>query len=60
MTDQACWLRRKRASLNKARDATSAEARLVHFDLAGRYSIAAAVAALIEPRFPIKEQSDDQ
>jgi len=52
MTDHAYWLRRKRASLNRARNATSAEARLAHFDLAGRYSIKAAVAASIEPPLP--------
>ena len=41
MTDQAYWLRRKRASVSKAHMATSAEARLAHFDLAGRYSVKA-------------------
>lgn len=45
MTDQAYWLRRKRASVTRANEATSAEARLAHFDLAGRYSIKAADAA---------------
>lgn len=45
MTDQAYWLRRKRASVTRAIEATSAEARLAHFDLAGRYSIKAADAA---------------
>ena len=39
--EQAYWLSRKRASLAMARDATSSEARLVHFDLAGRYSLKA-------------------
>ena len=34
--DQAYWLRRKHASLLKANEATSARARLIHFDLAGR------------------------
>ena len=33
------WLGRKRASLKMARNATSSEARLVHYDLAGRYSV---------------------
>ena len=42
MTDQAYWLRRKRASVSKANMASSAEARLAHFDLAGRYSVKAA------------------
>ena len=43
--DQAYWLRRKRASVVKANKATSARARLAHFELAGRYSIKAADAA---------------
>jgi hypothetical protein len=33
------WLGRKRASLKAAQDAVSAEARLIHYDLAGRYSL---------------------
>ena len=32
------WVRRKRASLSMARAATSSRARLVHLELAGRYS----------------------
>lgn len=43
--DQEYWLRRKRASVASANDATSARARLAHFELAGRYSIKAADAA---------------
>ena len=39
--EQAYWLGRKRASLRMARDAVSSEARLVHYDLAGRYSVRA-------------------
>jgi hypothetical protein len=39
--EQAYWLSRKRASVQRARDATSSEARLVHYDLAGRYSLKA-------------------
>jgi hypothetical protein len=39
--EQTYWLKRKRSSLAKAQAATSAEARLVHFDLAGRYSLKA-------------------
>ena len=63
MTDQAYWLRRKRASVAKANIATSAEARLAHFDLAGRYSIKAADAAEGDPLIdapPEEELSDDQ
>lgn len=36
------WLRRNKAAAAMAREATSAEARLIHFDLAGRYSLMAA------------------
>ncbi|MEA3034287.1 MAG: hypothetical protein QOH04_38 [Sphingomonadales bacterium] len=43
--EQAYWLDRKRASVANARRAGGAEARLVHLDLAGRYSIKAAAAA---------------
>jgi hypothetical protein len=43
--EQAYWLGRKRASVVNARHARGAEARLVHLDLAGRYSIKAAAAA---------------
>ena len=35
------WLGRKRVSLKAARAAVSSEARLIHFDLAGRYSLKA-------------------
>ena len=37
--EKAYWLGRKRASLKAARNALSSEARLIHFDLAGRYSL---------------------
>lgn len=43
--EQTYWLGRKRASADNARRATSAEARLAHLDLAGRYSIMAALCA---------------
>ena len=43
--EQAHWLRRKRASLAMARSAIGPEARLIHYDLAGRYSLKAAAAA---------------
>ena len=39
--ERAYWLSRKRASLKLAQNAASSEARLVHYDLAGRYSIKA-------------------
>jgi hypothetical protein len=40
--ETAYWLGRKRASLANARAARGAEARLIHYELAGRYSIKAA------------------
>ncbi len=43
--EQTYWLKRKRSSLAKAHNATHSEARLIHFDLAGRYSVKAANAA---------------
>ena len=39
--EKAYWLSRKRASLKLAQDATSSQARLVHYDLAGRYGLKA-------------------
>jgi len=38
------WIGRKRAAMAMARAATDAEARLIHYDLAGRYSIKAAAS----------------
>ena len=35
------WIGRKRASMGMARGAASAEARLIHYELAGRYSMKA-------------------
>jgi len=37
--EKTYWLGRKRASLKLAQNAAGAEARLVHYDLAGRYSL---------------------
>jgi hypothetical protein len=42
--EQAYWLSRMRASKVMARDAADAEARLIHYELAGRYSVKAAQA----------------
>ncbi|WP_431869661.1 hypothetical protein [Allosphingosinicella sp.] len=36
------WLRRMSVASMMARKATTAEARLIHYDLAGRYSVRAA------------------
>ncbi len=51
--EQTYWLKRKRSSLAKAQTATSAEARLMHFDLAGRYSVRAVNAA------PLRTEADN-
>lgn len=42
--EKAYWLSRKRASLKLAQGATSSEARLAHYELAGRYSVKATSA----------------
>jgi hypothetical protein len=39
--EKTYWLGRKRASLKMASEATNSKARLIHFDLAGRYSVRA-------------------
>ena len=40
--EKSYWIRRKHAAMAMARRASTAEARLIHYDLAGRYSIKAA------------------
>lgn len=40
--EKTYWLGRKRAAMAMARNATTAQARLIHYELAGRYSIKAA------------------
>ena len=45
------WLGRKRASLKSAREAATSEARLVHYDLAGRYSLNAHSAETLATDF---------
>lgn len=42
--EQAHWLSRKRASVAMAKNAASSAARLIHYELAGRYSVKAAEA----------------
>ena len=42
MMERAYWISRKRASLKAAESATGAQAKLVHYELAGRYSVKAA------------------
>ena len=43
MEKRSYWLGRKRRSMSMARHATSSRARLVHYQLAGLYSLKAAV-----------------
>ena len=61
--EKAYWLRRKRASLKMARKATGPEARLIHYDLAGRYSLNAMAAGSppidLPERPPIKPAPKD-
>jgi hypothetical protein len=40
--DNRYWIGRKRSAMGMALGAASAEARLIHYDLAGRYSVKAA------------------
>jgi hypothetical protein len=42
------WIRRKRSATAMARAATTSEARLIHYELAGRYSIHAAQSLPVE------------
>jgi hypothetical protein len=42
--EKAYWISRKRASLKSAQNAIGPEARLIHYDLAGRYSVKAVSA----------------
>jgi hypothetical protein len=42
--EKGYWLGRKRDSLKAAQNAATAEARLIHYDLAGRYSLNAVSA----------------
>ena len=53
--EKAYWLSRKRDSLKSARNAVGSEAQLIHYDLAGRYSVKAASAELqpIDPADPL-------
>ena len=44
--EQEYWLSRTREAKVMARQAVSAEARLIHLDLAGRYSIQAAICVV--------------
>lgn len=56
--EQGYWLHREYEELAMAWNASSARARLIHFDLAGRYSVKAANAGEMLPRFPAHEHSE--
>jgi hypothetical protein len=64
--EKAYWLTRKRASLKAAEGAPTSKARLVHYDLAGRYALKASslesraidlADSLPPPFFPKLEKS---
>lgn len=50
--EQLYWIDRKRASIANAERATSSKARLVHYELAGLYSLKAAEASVADPALP--------
>jgi len=56
--EQTYWLGRKRASVVMARNATSAEARLI--ELAGRYSIRAAACGPVPLFAPAPEAATER
>ena len=47
--ERAYWLNRNSVAAMMARKATSAETRLIHLELAGRYSVKAAAAPPLSP-----------
>ena len=47
--DRSYWLARNSVAAMMARNATTAEARLIHYEMAGRYSIKAAAASPPDP-----------
>ena len=42
--ERSYWIRRMRAAMDMARRAATAKTRLIHFDMAGRYSLKAAAS----------------
>ena len=57
--EKAYWLQRQQDSGDRARSSTSAQARLIHLDLAGRYGIEAANVVL-ETEFEPAEASPER
>ena len=51
--EKTYWLRRQHAAVAMARAATTAESRLIHYDLAGRYSLRAVRA--VRPGPPVTQ-----
>jgi hypothetical protein len=47
--EKTYWLRRKHAAMAMARAAATSESRLIHYEMAGRYSIRAAHAPPQKP-----------
>jgi hypothetical protein len=62
--EKAYWLKRNRASLKMAKNAASAQAKLAHYDLAGRYSLKALSAEVgdrnLADLIPVRIGSNDQ
>jgi hypothetical protein len=58
--DQAYWLERERDAIENGRTATLADVRLIHFDLARRYSIEAAHAKASKRRPRLKSNLGEQ
>ena len=50
--EKAYWLSRQRASVRSAQNAATSKARLVHYDLAGRYSLKAMAAETLADILP--------
>ena len=55
--EQRYWIGRKRAAMAMARAAGCSRARLIHYELAGRYSIRAAMCAPF--MLPVKGPATD-
>lgn len=48
--EKTYWLGRKRAAMAMARNAACSRTRLIHYELAGRYSLRAAYAPFMLPK----------
>ena len=56
--EQAHWIKRKHASVRMAEKSVCAEARLIHYELAGRYSVKAAAAGSTQPQLDLPQPSE--